>query len=99
MASDAHDLVGLEAFSREGDKIGKIKEVICDPESVSEYLVIKYSRFRDLVVPASVVEKRGDDVTVPFAHSFLDVAPRVARKGKLSIQESAHLEHFYCAFR
>jgi ribosomal 30S subunit maturation factor RimM len=95
MASIAQDLVGLEAFSREGDKIGKIKDVICDPESDSECLVIKASLFRDLVVPADVVEKRGESVAVPFSHSYLDVAPRVATKGKLSSKEMARLEHFY----
>ena len=95
MTSSAQELVGLEAFSREGDKIGKIKEVICDPESASECLVIKYGLFRDLVVPADVVKKQGECVTVPFTHSFLDVAPRVATKGKLSSKERDRLEHFY----
>jgi hypothetical protein len=95
MASGAHDYVGLEAFSRDGDKIGKIKEVICDPESVSECLVIKYGLFRDLVVPVDVVERRGESVTVPFTRSLLDVAPRVGKKGELSSEERARLEHFY----
>ena len=35
MASAAQELVGLEAFSREGDKIGRIKDVICDPGASS----------------------------------------------------------------
>ena len=95
MASSAQDLVGLEAFSRDGDKVGKIKQVIGDPESVSEYLVIKCSMFRDLVVPAGVVERQGDSVTVPFACSYLDVAPRMAKKGALSSEERARLERFY----
>ena len=95
MASSAHDYVGLEAFSRDGDKIGKIKEVICDPESASECLVIKYGLFRDLVIPVDVVERRDDSVTVPFTRSFLDDAPRVATKGKVSSEERAHMEHFY----
>ncbi len=72
MASNAHDYVGLEAFSRDGDKIGKIKEVICDPESASECLVIKYGLFRDLVVPVDVVV-RGETIVSQsrFTRSFL----------------------------
>jgi len=95
MASRPQDLVGLEARSREGDKIGKIKGVICDSESLSECLVVKCSLFRDLVVPDDVIERRGDSVTVPFAHSFLNVAPRVASKGSLSDEEMARLQKFF----
>ena len=96
MASSTQELVGLEAYSREGEKIGKVKDVICDPESAAEdCLVIKYGLFRDLVVPADVVKKQGESVTVPFTHSFLDVAPRVGTKGKLTSKERDRLEHFY----
>ncbi len=94
MASSAQDLVGLEALSRDGDKIGKIKSVICDPES-SECLVIRCSLFRDLVVPVDVVEQQGESVTLPFTSSFLDVAPRVGKKGELSSEDMARLETFY----
>jgi len=96
MTSSTAELVGLEAYSREGEKIGKVKEVICDPESdADDCLVIKCGLFRDLVVPADVVQKQGECITVPFTHSFLDVAPRVGKKGKLSIKERDRLEHFY----
>ena len=95
MASRPQDLVGLEARSRDGEKIGKIKGVICDSESLSECLVIKCSLFRDLVVPGDVVERRGESVAVPFTSSFLNVAPRVASKGSLSSQEMARLERFF----
>ena len=52
-------------------------------------------QFRDLVVPADVVQKQGECITVPFTHSFLDVAPRVGKKGKLSSRERDRLEHFF----
>lgn len=94
MAPHAQDLVGLEAVSRDGDRIGRIKSVICDPAS-SECLVIKYSLFHDLVVPADVVERQGQSVTLPFTRSFLDIAPHVATKGELSIEESSRLQTFY----
>jgi sporulation protein YlmC with PRC-barrel domain len=96
MASSTQELVGLEAYSREGEKIGKVKDVICDPESDTEdCLVIKYGLFRDLVVPADVVQKQGECITVPFTHNFLDVAPRLGKKGKLSAKERDRLEHFF----
>jgi ribosomal 30S subunit maturation factor RimM len=95
MASSAQDLVGLAAFSREGDKIGKIKGVVCEAGSGSDCLVIKHSIFRDLVVPADVVERQDDTVTVPFSSSYLDVAPRVAAKGELSSEETSRLERFF----
>lgn len=95
MASSAQDLVGLEAVSRDGDKIGPVKGLIGDSESASEYLVIKYGLFRDLVVPAGLVERRGDEVSIPFVRSFLDVAPRVSSKGPLSREDRHRLEEFY----
>ena len=60
MATSAQEFVGFEAYSREGEKIGKVKDVICDPDSdADECLVIKYGLFRDLVVPADVVQTAG----------------------------------------
>ncbi|MFA4965119.1 MAG: PRC-barrel domain-containing protein [Thermoleophilia bacterium] len=100
MKSSAQELVGCEAFSRDGSKIGKVKEVIGDPESVSECLVIKYGLFRELVVPADVVEREGIGgrvLTVPLTHALLDTAPRVAKKGELSSDERARIDRFYRA--
>ena len=85
MTPDTQELVGLEAYSRDGEKIGKVKDVISDPDSYTEdCLVIKYGLFRDLVVPADVVQKQGERITVPFTYSFLDIAPDVGTNGKLS---------------
>jgi ribosomal 30S subunit maturation factor RimM len=95
MSTNTRDLVGLEAFARDGGKIGKVKDVICDEGSSAECLVIKYGLFRDLVVPADVVQEKGDGVTVPFSQAFLDVAPRVGSKGKLSSNDAARLERFF----
>jgi ribosomal 30S subunit maturation factor RimM len=95
MASRAQELVGLKAFSRDGDRIGKVKGVLCDPESDSECLVIKRSLTRDLVVPADVVEASDGSVTIPFTRSFLNVAPRIASEGPLSAEERGRLQRFY----
>jgi ribosomal 30S subunit maturation factor RimM len=95
MATGAQELVGLEAFSREGDKVGKIKDVICDPGSLTDCLVIKHSLRHDLVVPADIVERHEQRVTIPFGSSYLDMAPRPAKKGELSNEDRARLEKFY----
>jgi len=95
MAPSAQDLVGLEAVSRDGDRIGPVKDLIGDSGSASEYLVIKYGFFRDLVVPADMAERRGDEVALPFVRSFLDVAPRVSVKGPLAENDRRRLEEFY----
>ena len=57
--------------------------------------MIKHSLRRDLVVPADVVERRDEGVTVPFGTSYLHVAPRIATKGELSSDDRARLERFY----
>jgi len=95
MASAAQDFMGLEAFSREGDKLGRIKDVICDPGALADCVVIKHALRRDLIVPADVVEPRDEGVTVPFGTSYLHVAPRVAGKGELSSDERQRLERFF----
>ena len=89
------DLVGLVAFSRDGTKLGKLKDVFSDSESSSEYLVIGRRMTRDLVIPADVVEIEGERVLVPFASSFLNSAPAVKAKGAVSSEEHSRLEAFY----
>jgi ribosomal 30S subunit maturation factor RimM len=89
------DLVGLAAFSREGTKLGKLKDVFTDSESSSEYLVIGRRMTRDLVIPADVAEIEDKRVLVPFASSFLNSAPAVKSKGAISPDERDRLEAFY----
>jgi hypothetical protein len=79
MTSSARDLVGLEAVSRDGDKIGLIRDVISDPSF--EYLVVSYSLFYDAIVPVSATERRGDRVFVLLMRSYLDVVLRDAFDG------------------
>jgi ribosomal 30S subunit maturation factor RimM len=89
------DLVGLTAFSRDGTKLGKLKDVFTDSESSCEYLVIGRRLARDLVIPADVVEMQGDRVLVPFASSFLNSAPALKGKGAVSPEERSRLQAFY----
>lgn len=78
MTPTSRELVGLEAVSCDGERIGKIRDVVSDPQRVSEYLVITYSLFYDLVVPAGAAERRGAAVTIHLARRSLDVVLRVA---------------------
>ena len=89
------ELVGLEAFSRDGTKLGKIKSVVGDGESPAEYLVIGRFLAHDLVIPTDTVEMPGDRVVVPHASSFIDSAPAVKAKGAILPADAARLEHFY----
>jgi hypothetical protein len=91
------DLVGLTAFSREGTKLGKLKDVISDGETSSEYLVVGRFLARDLVIPADVVEMPDHRVVVPFSDGFLDCAPAFKAKGALSAEDRSRLEAFYHA--
>ena len=91
------DRVGLVAFSREGTKLGKLKDVISDRESSVEYLVIGRFLARDLVVPADVVEMPDHHVVVPFSDGFLACAPAVKAKGAISPEDRSRLEAFYHA--
>ena len=76
------DLVGLQAFSEDGTKIGKVKDVITDRDAAAEYLVI--GRFlTQLVVPAEVANSPGECVVVRFSSSFLDMAPSIRAKGTI----------------
>lgn len=89
------EYVGLEAFSREGTKLGKIKQVLGDHDSGAEYLVIGRRLSRDLVIPAAMVEPPGDRVVVPRASSFLNCAPVVNTKGVISPEDAGRLRTFY----
>jgi hypothetical protein len=58
MALSGQDLMGLEAFFRDGDKVGKIKRVVRDFGWAPGCLPIKSGLYRALVVPADVVKKQ-----------------------------------------
>jgi ribosomal 30S subunit maturation factor RimM len=90
-------LRGLAAFSRDGTKLGKIKDVINDEETSSAYLVVGRFLAHDLVIPAALTEKEDGRVVVPFSSSYLDMAPSLSVKGHLSAEDRGRIEHFYRA--
>jgi sporulation protein YlmC with PRC-barrel domain len=74
--SHAHEFVGLKAYSRDGERIGRVDGVTLHPDSENvECLVVTYGSFRDLVVPVEAVQKKHDGVVVPISQSFLDASP------------------------
>jgi sporulation protein YlmC with PRC-barrel domain len=76
MAADAQTFVGLDAYSRDGERIGEVEGVVRDLESdATDCLVIRYGPFRDLVVPVDAVERLGGRVTVPVMRVYLDAVP------------------------
>jgi sporulation protein YlmC with PRC-barrel domain len=75
MTPDARRLVGLEAYSRDGQRIGKVEDVVRDPDpEKADCLVIGYGPFRNLVVPVDAVQRKNGGVTIPISGSFLDGA-------------------------
>lgn len=91
----AQNLVGLEVFSQDATKLGKIKGVVDDGESAAEYLVVGRFLARDMVIPLDAVEMPGDRVVVPHGSSFLANAPTVKAKGRISPEDAARLERFF----
>ena len=94
MATTDRELTGLHAFSRDGTKLGKIKDVIQAGET--SYLVIGRFLSKDLLVPSAAASRSGERVEVPYTSSYLDMAPaRSSKSGELSPEERSRLERFY----
>jgi hypothetical protein len=91
--ADRH-FVGLPAYSQEGSKLGKVKDVVDAGES-ARYLVIGSLFSRRLVVPSDVIEERGDAIVVPFTMSYLDMAPIVDSKAAVSSNDRDRLQAYY----
>ncbi len=92
---DLVSLRGLRVWSCEGTKIGKIKDVVSDAETSTDYLVIGRFWSCDLVVPTDLAERSDDRIVLPFSSSFLDMAPAVSTKDGVSAEDRGRLEHFY----
>lgn len=90
---DRH-FMGLPAFSREGNKLGKVKDVVDSGES-AKYLVIGSLFSRRLVIPSDVIQEKGDAVVVPFTMSYLDMAPVVDPKGAISPDDRDRLRDYF----
>jgi ribosomal 30S subunit maturation factor RimM len=87
------DFVGVPAFSRDGSKLGKVKNVIQGGEA--DYLVVGGFLSRGLVIPAEVVKADGGSITVPFMSSYLDMAPSIDTKKPISAADRDRLRSYY----
>ena len=90
MAVSSQDLVGRGVYSREGDRVGTIKELIFE----RDYVVVR-RLLSTLVVPVRALEWSGDRLVIPHTSSYLDMAPKVDTKHPLSAHDRSLLEHFY----
>ena len=95
MQATRQDLLGRKAFSQDGTKIGKVKDVISDAGTSCEYLVIRRFWSCDLVIPIELVERSDGTILVPFSQSFLDLAPALETRGVVSGEDRSRLEHYY----
>ena len=91
--ADRH-FMGLTAYSRDGGKLGKIKNVVHSGEKAT-YFVIGGFLSRGLVVPSDVVLERGDAVVVPFTSGYLDMAPPIDAKKPLTVEDRDRLRDYY----
>jgi uncharacterized protein YrrD len=91
----ASDLIGVDAYSRDGVKIGKVTDALADVETRREFVKVKKRFSHAMVIPFDVIEIRSDSILVPFTSSFLDMAPRPQSEGRLTSQDIEHLDSFY----
>jgi len=91
MTPTSQDLVGHDVYSREGVKIGQIKDLVFG----GEYVAVRRSFFSTIVVPVGTLDDHGGRLTIPLASSYLDNAPRIDTKKELSSRGKAHLDSFY----
>ena len=76
--------VGLVVYSRDGKKIGKIKDLVSDRKALSVYVVIGRGLGHDLLIPSGLVDVQGERAAVPFARALLHRAPAVGVTRSLS---------------
>ena len=91
--ADGH-FMGLPAYSRDGGRLGKIKNVVHSGEKAT-YFVIGGFLSRGLVVPSDIIEERGDAVVVPFMSSYLDMAPPIDPRKPLTVEDRDRLRDYY----
>jgi len=91
MTSTTQEFVGRQVYSRDGDKIGEIKEVVYG----GEYVLIRRSFYSKLVAPVSAIESSGERLAIPLSSGYLQHAPQVDPKRELSAADKARLDHFF----
>jgi len=92
-------VIGGTAYSREGEKIGRIGNVYVDDETGQpQFLSVTTGLFgtNQTFVPAAEAERDGDRVTVPFAKESVKDAPNVRPDhGHLDLEDERRIFDFY----
>lgn len=91
MTTAAQELPGRVVCSRDGYKLGEIREVVYD----GGYVLIRRSLFSKLVAPVRALEQDGDRLTVQRNSMYLDRAPKVDPKHELSEKDRARIDQFF----
>ena len=91
MTIAAQELVGREVYSRDGCKVGEIKELVYD----GGYVLIRRSLFLKLVAPVRALEQDGDRLTIQRNSMNLDRMPKVDPKYELSEKDTARIDQFF----
>lgn len=91
----ARILIGEKLVDRDGNTVGKITDVIVDSATLeSEWVTVKTGMLGgEHLVPISVVEERGDTISVPFGKDDIKAAPTVD-KGHAAPSPSERREVF-----
>ena len=93
MATSDRDLIGLHAFSSDGAKLGRVKEVL--ETGGRTYLVIHRSLSKDLIVPTDGARRADVRVDVGYENLLLERAPQHEIKGEPTADELARIDQFY----
>lgn len=98
---DANDhFIDLTVFDDKRAKIGTVTDVLVDPENLEpQYLTVRTGVFDPLagehILPVVVVERRGDQLTVPFDRQLVKSAPRTRDHTPLTSQEQQQVSLHY----
>src|SRR3954451_16075069 len=95
------DWRGLEAIDRDGDKIGKIRDVFVDEGAGQQWAVIRSGLLgrHERFVPLEGATEGGGFVRVGFEKRQIDAAPELGEEGPESQeQESSLYVHYGLAY-
>ena len=73
----AEDLRGRSIYTSDGQKLGKVDEVLTDDTGAPQYLEVKTGMFgaRRHAIPVQGLSESGDDLTLSYTMDQLQVAP------------------------
>jgi sporulation protein YlmC with PRC-barrel domain len=95
----ARDVIGATAYSRDGEKIGRVAELYLDDATEQpEWITVSTGLLssRQTLVPLAEADLEGDRVVVPYSKEQVKDAPQVdVDDGHLSDEEEVELYRYY----